>query len=86
MNGDVNSMLKYVGRPMATNKVATLFGEIEIDFNTGEVKVDKAHEKDLAHLVGFEYTEDKAAPKTTKPTPKTAPKATAKKATDKEEK
>lgn len=72
---------------MVTNKVVTSFGEIEINFGTGEVKVPKDKEKELAHLADFEYTEDKAPAKAPAKAEAKAPaKAPAKKAPAKDEK
>lgn len=78
-------MLKYTGQRLITEVVATPYGEITIDYNTGEVKgLAKDKEKELAHVKGFVYEEEKTAPKTTaktasKTTSKTTAKSTAKK-------
>lgn len=78
-------MLKYTGQRLITEVVATPYGEITIDYNTGEVKgLAKDKEKELAHVKGFVYEEEKTAPKTasktaSKTTSKTTAKSTAKK-------
>lgn len=74
-------MLKYTGQRLITEVVATPYGEITIDYNTGEVKgLAKDKEKEFAHVKDFVYEEEKPAPKTTaKTAPKTTAKSTAKK-------
>lgn len=78
-------MLKYTGQRLITEVVATPYGEITIDYNTGEVKgLAKDKEKELAHVKDFVYEEEKTAPKTasktaSKTTTKTTAKSTAKK-------
>jgi len=78
-------MLKYTGQRLITEVVATPYGEITIDYNTGEVKgLAKDKEKEFAHVKDFVYEEEKTAPKTasktaSKTTSKTTAKSTAKK-------
>lgn len=80
-------MLKYTGQRLITEVVATPYGDITIDYNTGEVKgLAKDKEKELAHVKDFVYEEEKTAPKTApKTTTKTAPKTTAKSTAKKDE-
>lgn len=80
-------MLKYTGQRLITEVVATPYGEITIDYNTGEVKgLAKDKEKELAHVKGFVYEEEKPATKTTaKTAPKTTSKTTAKSTAKKDE-
>lgn len=80
-------MLKYTGQRLITEVVATPYGDITIDYNTGEVKgLAKDKEKELAHVKDFVYEEEKTATKTApKSTAKTAPKTTAKTTAKKDE-